>query len=100
MLLNHYIPFFRRKVKKSLCKVKASEADLMTPKQSALMDELLEEFSAPCPIQPLDMFDMNFANVASLAGLAFTYIIVLLQFKIGDPEENPEVDQDISEVLG
>ena len=90
MLLNHYIPFFCRKVKKSLCKVKASEADLMTPKQSALMDELLEEFSAPCPIQPLDMFDMNFANVASLAGLAFTYIIVLLQFKIGDPEENPE----------
>ena len=72
----------------------------MTPKQSALMDELLEEFSAPCPIQPLDMFDMNFANVASLAGLAFTYIIVLLQFKIGDPEENPEVHQDISEVLG
>ena len=55
------------------------------------MDELLEEFSAPCPIQPLDIFDMNFANVASLAGLAFTYIIVLLQFKIGDPEENLDV---------
>ena len=63
----------------------------MTPSQSALMDELLDEFSAHCPIQPLDIFDMNFANVASLAGLAFTYIIVLLQFKIGDPEENADI---------
>ena len=48
------------------------------------MEHLMEEFSSPCPIRPADMFDMNLATMISLAGLLLTYVIVFLQFKMGE----------------
>ena len=56
------------------------------------MEYLLEQFSAPCPIRPDDMFDMNLATMISLAGLLLTYVIVFLQFKIGEGDTNVAPD--------
>ncbi len=42
---------------------------------------LIDRFSASSPLRPMDMFDMHYESGASLAGLIFTYVIVLLQFK-------------------
>ena len=61
------------------------EAEHMTTKQSVQMEVLVGQFSVSCPFRPLDIFDVNFGTTLSLAGLAFTYVIVLMQFRIGDP---------------
>ena len=73
-----------RRVKNTLQKIKIQRVDLMSPKEEIELDVLIDRFSKHSPFRPLDMFDANFATLASLAGLAFTYVIVLLQFKIGD----------------
>ena len=44
----------------------------------------LERFSTSAPIRPKDMFDLNLASGASIAGMVLTYIIVLYSFKFGD----------------
>eukprot|EP00094_Tigriopus_californicus_P012420 TCALIF_12006-PA protein Name:"Protein of unknown function" AED:0.32 eAED:0.32 QI:0/0.5/0/0.66/1/1/3/0/427 len=40
--------------------------------------------SKPAPIRPMDIFDLNWSSALSLNGLMLTYIIVLLQFKLGE----------------
>ena len=56
------------------------------------MEYLMEEFSSPCPIRPADMFDMNLATMISLAGLLLTYVIVFLQFKMGEGDAGDVAD--------
>ena len=56
----------------------------MTRIDRVKMDVLIDKFSETCPFQPLGIFDLNFSNSVSMAGLSFTYVIVLLQFKIAD----------------
>ena len=73
-----------RRVKNALQKIKIHKIEQMSPKEEIELDVLIDKFSKHSPFRPLDMFDANFATLASLAGLAFTYVIVLLQFKIGD----------------
>ena len=48
---------------------------------------LIDRFGSSAPLRPKDIFDVNFASAASLAGLVVTYVIVLLQFKLGDSAE-------------
>ena len=57
----------------------------MTTKQSVQMEVLSGQFAVSCPFRPLDIFDVNFGTALSLGGLTFTYVIVLMQFRIGDP---------------
>ena len=57
----------------------------MSGKQSVQLEVLIGQFSVACPFRPLDIFDVNFGTALSLAGLTFTYVIVLMQFRIGDP---------------
>ncbi len=45
---------------------------------------LTVHFSNSSPIRPLDIFSMNYASTASVAGLMFTYLIVLMQFRVGE----------------
>ncbi len=45
---------------------------------------LTMHFSNSNPIRPMDIFGMNYASTASVAGLMFTYLIVLMQFRVGD----------------
>lgn len=84
--MTNILPSFNvtRRVKNALQRIKIQSIDHMSPKEEIELDVLIDKFSKHSPFRPLDMFDANFATLASLAGLAFTYVIVLLQFKIGD----------------
>ena len=73
-----------RKVKASLQRIRLREAERMSVRESVHMEVLIDKFSVSCPFRPLDMFDVNFSTAASLAGLVFTYVIVLMQFREGD----------------
>ena len=71
-------------MKSRLWKIKIHHYQEIHSVDSVRMDYLMEEFSSPCPIRPADMFDMNLATMISLAGLLLTYVIVFLQFKMGE----------------
>ena len=45
---------------------------------------LIERFSLPSPIRPLDMFDLNRASLLGINNTILTYLVILLQFK-GSP---------------
>ena len=75
---------YNRKIMNILQKIKIRKIDELSAKEEIEMDVLINKFSKPSPFRPLDMFDANFSTLASLGGLSFTYVIVLLQFKIGD----------------
>ena len=60
------------------------EAERLTVTDGVRLEVLIDKFSEPCPFRPLDTFNVNFSTAASLSGLAFTYVIVLIQFKQGD----------------
>lgn len=71
-------------MKSVLQKIKMQKIDKLSARNEVELDVLIDKFSASSPFRPLDMFDANYSTLASLAGLSFTYVIVLLQFKIGD----------------
>ena len=71
-------------MKACLQKIRLREAERMSVRESVHMEVLIDKFSESSPFRPLDMFDVNFSTAASLAGLAFTYVIVLMQFREGD----------------
>ena len=73
---------------------RAIHVDALDSEDRVRMEYLMEEFSAPCPIRPADMFDMNLATMISLAGLLLTYVIVFLQFKIGEVDDKSSVATD------
>jgi hypothetical protein len=58
--------------------------DDLSRKNSCQLNTLIELFSNPSPIRPLDVFNMNYANGASVAGLILTYWIILIQLKLSD----------------
>ncbi len=64
--------------------VSAVRESSLDEEERARLDVLVERFSTEAPIQPMHVFNVNFATGASLSGLVLTYIIVLLQFKVGD----------------
>ena len=71
-------------MKASLQRIRLREAERMSVRESVHLEVLIDKFSVQCPFRPLDMFDVNFSTAASLAGLVFTYVIVLMQFREGD----------------
>ena len=73
-----------RKIHDILQRILVQQISRVSANQHAELDLLVQKFSQASPFRPLDLFDVNFATAASLASVAFTYVIVLLQFKIGD----------------
>ncbi len=61
--------------------------DTLTLKEKTRLRILESRFSRPCPLRPLDTFNVNSASGASLAGLILTYLIVLLQWKLSEKRE-------------
>ncbi len=39
------------------------------------------------PLSPLNIFSLDYSSAAALAGLILTYMMVLLQFKVGDASD-------------
>lgn len=58
---------------------------LLSPGELVNLEVVIERFSSRPTIRPMDCFNLNLSTGVSLAGLLITYIIVLLQFRIGDP---------------
>ena len=65
--------------------------NFITKKEKVELQALVDNFSQECPFQPLGIFDVNLASATSMAGLSFTYVIVLLQFKISDRYQTSNV---------
>ena len=55
--------------------------DGICDKQRRELEFVVSRFSIRSPIRPLDMYDMNYANLAVLGSIMFTYNIILMQFK-------------------
>ena len=56
-------------------------SDGICDKQRRELEFVVSRFSIRSPIRPLDMYDMNYANLAVLSSIMFTYNIILMQFK-------------------
>ena len=63
---------------------------------------LISHFSATTsPVRPCDVFNMDTANFVSVGGLIITYLIVLLQFKLGDSNDTMNMTlADVPKFLG
>ena len=72
-----------RKAKRSLRMLAIDASDTLNSKRRSQLDFLCEHFSSESPFRPLNVCGINFSSAASLGGLIFTYMIVLLQFKLG-----------------
>ena len=73
-----------KEVKKTLQKMKLAHVTKLTVQQNCALDILIENYSVECPVRPLDIFNLNYSTALSAFGLCFTYVIVLLQFKVGE----------------
>ena len=84
MITEHFISQYFRKIKDCLEEIKMSEAKTLSVEESVHLGVLIGRFSNPCPIMPLNLFNLNLRTAASMAGLALTYMLVLLKFRFGD----------------
>ncbi len=73
-----------RSVRSALLGIVVERSETLTPKEQAEILILVDHFSTPAPVRPMDVFNLNYGSGASIVGLVLTYIIVLLQFKMGD----------------
>ena len=73
-----------RNVRDCLQEITIMRGNDITKEDRVNLEVLTDKFSVACPFQPLGIFDLNLSNAMSMAGLSFTYVIVLLQFKIAD----------------
>ena len=80
-----------RKIKESLQEIIIIEVNSINSKERIKLEVLIDNFSEKCPFTPLGVLDVNLSNAVSMAGLSFTYVIVLLQFQISDRYQTPNI---------
>ncbi len=73
-----------RSIKEKLEDRLVDEANQISASERTGLQVLISRYGNPSPFRPADVFDMNFASAASVGGLILTYVIVLMQFKLGD----------------
>ena len=86
---------YHRKIRDRLDEIKMSEATTMSVEEKVHLDVLIAKFSRCSyigPIMPLNIFNLNLRTAASMAGLALTYMLVLLKFRFGDSSKNDQVN--------
>ena len=79
-----------RKIKDCLQRILILKANDISKKKRVELEVLIDHFSLSCPFKPMDILDLNLANATTFAGLGFTYVIVLLQFKVADRFDAPD----------
>jgi hypothetical protein len=62
----------------------ASREEMPILKESRQIEILIDHFSCLSRIRPKDEINMNYASSLSIFGLILTYLIVMLEFKMGD----------------
>ena len=75
------------RIRQNLEHISINLADKLKRKEEKQLEVLISHFSCPCPVRPWDIFNMNSANFVSVGGLIITYLIVLIQFKLGDSKD-------------
>ncbi|XP_059083830.1 uncharacterized protein LOC131881085 [Tigriopus californicus] len=87
-----YLPFFRsghnittemKAVKVKIEDELAKRFDQFSPNQLWEFKQVRENFGRPAAIQPLGLFDLNLSTAFATDGLLITYIVILIQFKLG-----------------
>ncbi len=73
------------KVREQLQRERTRQSDRLSHKVLAKLDLLLSRLAQHAsPLRPLGVFSIDRATAVSLAGVILTYMVVLLQFKVGD----------------
>ena len=60
------------------------EATHLSVEEEIRFRVLIGRFSEKCPVQPLNMFNLDLKMAAKFTALVFTYIFVLIKLKIAD----------------
>ena len=90
------------RIRQNLENILITFADKLERKEERQLEVLISHFSATTsPIRPCDVFNMDTANFVSVGGLIITYLIVLLQFKLGDSNDTMNMTlADVPKFLG
>ena len=87
------------RIQQNLDHISINFADKLARKQEKKLEVLISHFSAACsPVRPCDVFNMDAANFVSVGGLIITYLIVLLQFKVGESNDNNGLNMTLADV--
>ena len=86
------------RIRQNLEHISINFADNLKRKEERQLEVLISHFSCPCPVRPCDIFNMNSANFVSVGGLIITYLIVLMQFKLGDSNGTGGLNMTLSDV--
>ena len=77
-------------------------ASKMEEEEARRLDILISRFSSAdgdqAPIRPCDVFNLNTASFVSIGGMILTYLIVLLQFKLGANEDENKFNLNIEDM--
>ena len=63
---------------------KGAEFESLSAKELNDLGLLVGHFEVQSPLRPMDIFNLNRSSSASVAGLVITYMIILLQMKLGE----------------
>ena len=87
------------RIRQNLEHISINFADKLERKEEKQLEVLISHFSAPSsPVRPCDVFNMDAANFVSVGGLIITYLIVLLQFKLGDSNDRSGLNMTLADV--
>ncbi len=73
-----------RDIREVIEDLKVDQLGELDPQTAGQFDLLISRLSSSAPLRPLDLFDVNLSGGITLAGSIFTYMIILLQFKIAE----------------
>ncbi len=60
------------------------EAHRMSANSIFEFNAMIKSFGAKTPIRPLDLFDLKMSSGLSAFSMLVTYVVIILQFKIGE----------------
>ena len=87
------------RIRQNLESISIRFAGKLERKEERQLEVLISHFSATTsPIRPYAVFNMDTANFVSVGGLIITYLIVLLQFKLGDPKHTNMLNMTLADV--
>ncbi|TRY77097.1 hypothetical protein TCAL_15902 [Tigriopus californicus] len=87
-----YIPFYHvghgitlkmKQAKYAIEEILAKRYSQFSPIQHQQFDVVRENWSRSAALQPMGLFDLNYSTAIAMDGLLITYIVILIQFKMG-----------------
>lgn len=89
---SRYLPFFRlghnilretKTAKYNIEEAIAKRHQQFSPNQLWQLEQVRENFGRSAAIQPMGLFDLNLSSACTTDGLLITYVVILIQFKLG-----------------